>query len=108
MAISDRKNQNLMNFIRKVHGVVENVDLEKHRQSQAERSRAVIAGTASKSFFMIQLLLRLVLFAQKPVDFNFHILNKSAFRIRAYRNSEFSEVFEVSEHIYAHFMFTLP
>ena len=30
MAISDRKNQNLMNFIRKVHGVVENVDLEKH------------------------------------------------------------------------------
>ena len=34
MAISDRKNQNLMNFIRKVHGVVENVDLEKHRQSQ--------------------------------------------------------------------------
>ena len=34
MAISDRKNQNLMNLIRKVHGVVENVDLEKHRQSQ--------------------------------------------------------------------------
>ncbi len=34
MAVSDRKNQNLMNFIRKVHGVVENADLEKHRQSQ--------------------------------------------------------------------------
>lgn len=34
MAISARKNQNLMNLIRKVHGIVENADLEKHRQSQ--------------------------------------------------------------------------
>ncbi|MDE5932140.1 MAG: alpha/beta hydrolase, partial [Lachnospiraceae bacterium] len=34
MAILEKKNQNLMNLIRKVHGVVENVDLEKHRQSQ--------------------------------------------------------------------------
>lgn len=34
MAISDKRNQNLMNLIKKVHGAVENVDLEKHRQSQ--------------------------------------------------------------------------
>ena len=34
MAILERKNQNLMNLIKKVHGAVENTDLEKHRQSQ--------------------------------------------------------------------------
>lgn len=34
MAISDKRNQNLMNLIKRVHGAVENVDLEKHRQSQ--------------------------------------------------------------------------
>lgn len=34
MAISEKRNQNLMNLIKKVHGVVENTDLEKHRQSQ--------------------------------------------------------------------------
>ena len=34
MAISEKKNQNLMHLIKKVHGVVENADLEKHRQSQ--------------------------------------------------------------------------
>lgn len=34
MAISEKRNQNLMNLIRKVHGIVENTDIEKHRQSQ--------------------------------------------------------------------------
>lgn len=34
MAKTEKKNQNLMNLIKKVHGVVEGVDLEKHRQSQ--------------------------------------------------------------------------
>lgn len=34
MAISEKTNQNLMNLIKKVHGVVENTDIEKHRQSQ--------------------------------------------------------------------------
>lgn len=34
MAIADRTNANLMNLIKRVHGVVENADIEKHRQSQ--------------------------------------------------------------------------
>lgn len=34
MAISEKKNQNLMNLIKKMHGAVENTDIEKHRQSQ--------------------------------------------------------------------------
>lgn len=34
MAIADRKNANLMNLIKRVHGVVETADIEKHRQSQ--------------------------------------------------------------------------
>lgn len=34
MAIADKKNANLMNLIKRMHGVVENVDIEKHRQSQ--------------------------------------------------------------------------
>lgn len=34
MAITDRTNANLMNLIKRVHGVVENTDIEKHRQSQ--------------------------------------------------------------------------
>lgn len=34
MAILSNRNQSLMYFIKKVHGVVENVDIEKHRQSQ--------------------------------------------------------------------------
>lgn len=34
MAIADRTNANLMNLIKRVHGVVENTDIEKHRQSQ--------------------------------------------------------------------------
>lgn len=34
MALIDKKNQNLMNLIRKVHSVVESSDIEKQRQSQ--------------------------------------------------------------------------
>lgn len=34
MVGTDRKNANLMNLIKRVHGVVENTDIEKHRQSQ--------------------------------------------------------------------------
>lgn len=34
MAITDKKNANLMNLIKRMHGVVENADIEKHRQSQ--------------------------------------------------------------------------
>ncbi len=34
MNIKDKKNLNLMNFIKKAHGLVENIDIEKHRQSQ--------------------------------------------------------------------------
>lgn len=34
MAITDRQNANLMHLIKRMHGVVENADIEKHRQSQ--------------------------------------------------------------------------
>lgn len=34
MALLERKQQNLMNLIKRVHSVVENTDIEKHRQSQ--------------------------------------------------------------------------
>lgn len=34
MAILEKRNQNLMNLIKRVHSLVENTDVEKHRQSQ--------------------------------------------------------------------------
>ena len=34
MADNDKKNANLMHLIKRMHGVVENTDIEKHRQSQ--------------------------------------------------------------------------
>lgn len=34
MALSEKRNQSLMQLIKRVHGVVENADIEKHRQSQ--------------------------------------------------------------------------
>lgn len=34
MTMLEKRNQNLMNLIKKMHGVVENTDLERHRQSQ--------------------------------------------------------------------------
>lgn len=47
MAIS-KKNQGLLNLVKRVHGVVENIDIEKHRQSQDQlgalfgQSRAIL------------------------------------------------------------------
>ena len=34
MSIAEKRNANLMNLIKRMHGVVENTDIEKHRQSQ--------------------------------------------------------------------------
>lgn len=34
MAVTNKSNANLMNLIKRMHGVVENTDIEKHRQSQ--------------------------------------------------------------------------
>ena len=34
MAKVSKRNQNLMQLVKRVHGLVENTDLEKHRQSQ--------------------------------------------------------------------------
>lgn len=34
MAFNEKRNQNLMHLIKRVHGMVENTDIEKHRQSQ--------------------------------------------------------------------------
>lgn len=34
MSVSEKRNANLMNLIKRVHGIVENTDIEKHRQSQ--------------------------------------------------------------------------
>ena len=34
MAVTEKRNQNLMHLIKRVHDVVENADIEKHRQSQ--------------------------------------------------------------------------
>lgn len=34
MALGEKQNQGLMNLIRKVHGLVEKPDIDRHRQSQ--------------------------------------------------------------------------
>lgn len=39
-----RRNQNLMNLIKRVHGLVENADIEKHRQSQ-DHIGAILSNT---------------------------------------------------------------
>lgn len=44
MKLTNRRNQNLMNLIRRVHGLVENTDLEKHRQSQ-DALGAILSNT---------------------------------------------------------------
>lgn len=44
MARISKKNQNLMQFVRRVHGLVENTDLEKHRQSQ-DQIGAILGNT---------------------------------------------------------------
>lgn len=42
--MEDKKNQNLMNLIKKVHGLVEKPDIEKHRQSQ-DHIGAILGNT---------------------------------------------------------------
>lgn len=42
--MDDRRNQNLMQLIRRVHGIVENPDIEKHRQSQ-DHIGAILGNT---------------------------------------------------------------
>lgn len=44
MGKKEKRNQNLMNVIRRVHGLVENPDLEKHRQSQ-DHLGAILSNT---------------------------------------------------------------
>ena len=44
MEKKDRRNQNLMHLIRRAHGLVENTDLEKHRQSQ-DAIGAILSNT---------------------------------------------------------------
>ncbi len=34
MSITEKRNANLMHLIKRMHGIVENTDIEKHRQSQ--------------------------------------------------------------------------
>lgn len=45
----NRRNQNLMHLIRRVHGLVENPDLEKHRQSQ-DAIGAMMSNTKAVSY----------------------------------------------------------
>lgn len=44
--VTDKKKQNLMNLIKRVHGLVENADIEKHRQSQ-DHIGAILSNTKS-------------------------------------------------------------
>lgn len=44
--VADKKSQGLMNLIRRVHGMVENPDIEKHRQSQ-DHIGAILSNTKS-------------------------------------------------------------
>lgn len=44
MALDNKKNQNLMQLIKRVHGMVEDPDLDKHRQSQ-DRIGALLGNT---------------------------------------------------------------
>lgn len=47
--MTDRKNQNLMNLIKRVHGLVEKPNLEKHRQSQ-DTLGAILGNTKDISY----------------------------------------------------------
>ncbi len=42
--VPDKKNQNLMNLVKRVHGLVESTDIEKHRQSQ-DHIGAILSNT---------------------------------------------------------------
>ena len=47
--VADKKSQNLMSLIRRVHGVVENQDIEKHRQSQ-DYIGTILSNTKSLNY----------------------------------------------------------
>lgn len=47
--VADKKSQNLMNLIRRVHGMVENPDIEKHRQSQ-DHIGAILSNTKTLNY----------------------------------------------------------
>lgn len=49
MAFNEKRNQNLMQVIRRMHGLVENSDLEKHRQSQ-DYIGALLGNTKEVSY----------------------------------------------------------
>ncbi|MDE6015598.1 MAG: alpha/beta hydrolase [Acetatifactor sp.] len=52
--MAGKYNQNLMQLIRRVHGIVENADLEKHRQSQ-DYIGSILGNTREISFREIQI-----------------------------------------------------
>lgn len=52
--MAGKYNQNLMQLIRRVHGIVENADLEKHRQSQ-DYIGAILGNTREISFREIRI-----------------------------------------------------
>lgn len=52
--MAGKYNQNLMQLIRRVHGIVENTDLEKHRQSQ-DYIGSILGSTKEISFREIQI-----------------------------------------------------
>lgn len=47
--VADKKSQNLMSLIRRVHGLVENPDIEKHRQSQ-DYIGTILSNTKSLNY----------------------------------------------------------
>ena len=49
MGKTSKRNQNLMNVIKRVHGLVENPDLEKHRQSQ-DTIGAILGNTKAINY----------------------------------------------------------
>lgn len=52
--ITDKRNQSLMNLIRRAHGLVENTDLEKHRQSQ-DAIGSILGNTKAISYRAVDL-----------------------------------------------------
>lgn len=54
MEIKNKRNHNLMNLIKRVHGLVENPDLEKHRQSQ-DTIGAILSNTRDINYREIKI-----------------------------------------------------
>lgn len=52
--MDNKRNQNLMNLIRRVHGLVENPDIEKHRQSQ-DHIGAMLSNTKTLHYHEINI-----------------------------------------------------